>query len=362
MIQIKILSIFSVCLILSSCAKDAPAGPSDNGSSGTNLSMAKPAIVLTRPKPVAIVVPKPLEESIEVSIVTPDVAKRYSRRTGATTPGVESKTISLASFVRTLEGTRLTLKIKTSSPLILDESTTFTLMGQGEVLDQVVETLTRNQNSVELEFRTPWLGRKEREDGFQNLTYDIMVTNSKHSTHLPFSLTIYDTDSATYILPRDASCNIYEKPVPASGCFQNRTRSTQEVVFNDSFTLGSDSNISTSGGITIGIAIVQAQFGLSKTSTQSQTVSRGSEIHFTNCIECASLIFRQTVETIRKGDVYNVLADGSLVWVGDVTYRTKAFAYEFSSTGSESKNYSCEMQSQLPVGRTPSCNDLGNGI
>ena len=336
--------------LFSGCSKDSGDGSTTNNDSITHPTEIK-NIDLSKlpPETPTDARPKPLEDGIAVNVILSD------RRS-------DSKAIALNDFSRTLEGTRLTLSIKATKPILMNELTTFTLFGQGILLDRVDVTLNPDQNTVTLSFTTPWIGSKQRADGFDTIPYEIMVSNSKHDAHLPFSIKIYDAKTSTYILPRDASCSIYNKPEPASGCFQNRTRTTQEVVFMDSVATQTDTSIAASGGLLLTLSVVQAQFGLSKTVTQSQATSRGSEIHFTNCIECSSMVFRQVVETIRKGDVYSVKADGSLAWIGDVTYHSNAVAYEFSSTGSESKDYSCNIQSLLPVGRTPSCDDLAKGI
>ena len=343
--QLTSAFILVLMMTLSACSKDAATktnfdqGRDINPSQIKNIDLKKPAVIVDAST-------KPLEDGIVVSILAPSINTN------------ETKEILLNQFSRTLEFTLLNLKIKVMNPNLLGEATTFTLLNQGFIVDEQKVNLTADQNTLNLNFRTPRLSNQGQEDGVENAAYELLISNNNRNTHLPFSFKIYSAKNSTLIVPQDATCSIYYKPEPASGCLQNRTRTTQEVVFNDDKTIGNDRNITVSGGITLGIGIVSAQLGGQGSTTNSQSTSQGSEIHFTNCIECSSIVFRQVVETIRKGDVYKVLADGSLQWVGDVNYSTKAYSYEFSSTGSESKNYNCSFESLLPVGRTETCDEI----
>ena len=271
----------SIAVAFSACSKESVTKSNfDSGSVGTNPTQIK-NIDLNQSQPVINASVKPIENGIEASILA------------------NSKEIALHDFARTLESTNLTLKIKAIDSKILDEDTTFTLLGQGYLIDSVKVNLKTNQNTLQLNFRTPRLSAQGIEDGVESVAYELLISNTKRDTHLPFSIKIYNGKNSTLIIPRDVSCSIYYKPEPASGCLQNRTRTTQELVFNNSVTVGSDSNFTYSGGINLTIGVVAAQFGAQKSNTTSHSTSDSAEIHFTNCIECSSIVFRQKVETIR---------------------------------------------------------------
>src|SRR5262249_42690403 len=153
----------------------------------------------------------------------------------------------------------------------------------------------------------------------------------------------------------EGDCTIYNTPERASGCYQNRTRSTQSISFNDSVTRHHEVDVQLSGGLQISISIIQLQLGVNTTIANATDTSTGMGITFTTSIECASVTYRQMVEAIRKADVSQVRADGSLSWAGDTTITSKDVAYEFASTGSESQDYNCDIKSQLPVGSSPAC-------
>jgi hypothetical protein len=200
------------------------------------------------------------------------------------------------------------------------------------------------------------MSEEDRNSGFAKLNYDLFIDANGKREHVPFSFLIYNEESPSLILPKKGGdCYVYHEPERASGCYQNRTRSTQEVVFNDSVTQHHEVDVEFSGSLSIAWSIVTAQLGVTKTVANGTDTSRGSEIHFTNCIECSSVIYRQQVDTVKNGDVYQVMADGSILWMGSTVLKTSAFAYEFESTPSESQDYNCDISSKLPVGSTPSC-------
>ena len=102
----------------------------------------------------------------------------------------------------------------------------------------------------------------------------------------------------------------YPCSIAVASAGPNSSRSTQEIVLNDGTDTGTQTSVDFSGGVSIPISIVTLSFTPTVSHGSSQDVSHGSEIHFTNCIECASQIWRQQVETLRTGDVYRVRVDG----------------------------------------------------
>jgi hypothetical protein len=208
-----------------------------------------------------------------------------------------------------------------------------------------------------VDFQSPKLSNEDKQAGFKDVQAEALVTTADGKvSHLPFSYSNYDSSGPAYVQARQGNdCVIYETPERASGCYQNRTRSTQSISFNDGVTHHHEVDVQLSGGLQIAVSIIQLQLGVQTTTQNGTDTTQGSQIQFTTCIECAAVIYRQTVETIKKADVYNVLADGSVAWAGDSTITDKEVAYEFASTGSESQNYDCDIPSQLPVGSSSGC-------
>jgi hypothetical protein len=350
-----------VALLLNSCA-DQVNSP-DTGAS-TNLQKVVNQSQPLRAAPTPETAPTPpqaavaLERGLKIEIVTPANQKRWYRSKPELTRAVGSKTFELSQFARTLEKTDLELQITVSRDVYGSDPVKLSLYrsGKKEASAEIQSPKADAGTKAVLSFSTPELSDEDRKSGFAKLNYDLFIDANGKREHVPFSFLIYDESSPSLVLPkRDNECFVYHQPERASGCYQNRTRSTQEVVFNDSVTQHHEVDVQFSGGLGINWSVVTAQLGVNKTIANGTDTSRGSEIHFTNCIECASVIYRQQVDTVKNGDVYQVMADGSISWMGSTVLTASAFAYEFESTGSESQNYNCDIPSKLPVGSTPAC-------
>lgn len=350
-----------VALLLSSCADQVNSA--DTGAS-TNLHKvaSQPQPLRAAPAPeTAPTPPQPtaaLNRGLKIEVVTPDNQKHWYQFKPDFTRAVASKTFELSQFARTLEKTDLELQVTVSRDVYGSDPVKLSLYRSGnEEASGEIQSLNSDSGSkVTLSFSTPELSDEDRKSGFAKLNYDLFIDANGKREHVPFSFVIYDESSPSLVLPKkDNECFVYHQPERASGCYQNRTRSTQEVVFNDSVTQHHEVDVQFSGGLGINWTVVTAQLGVSKTIANGIDTARGSEIHFTNCIECASVIYRQQVDTVKNGDVYQVMADGSISWMGSTVLTASAFAYEFESTGSESQDYNCDIPSKLPVGSTPSC-------
>jgi hypothetical protein len=299
-----------------------------------------------------------VNRGLKVEVITPSNQKRWFEFKQNFARSVPSKTVELSQFTRTLERTSLKLQVTVSREGYGSDPVKLSLYrsGKQEANAEIKSPKSDAGSVTALSFTTPKLSDDERKSGFAKLNYDLFVEANGKREHVPFSFLIFDESSPSLVVPkREGDCFIYHQPERASGCYQNRTRSTQEVVFNDSVTQHHEVDVEFSGSLGIAWSIVTAQLGATRTVANGVDTARGSEIHFTNCIECSSVIYRQEVDTLRSGDVYQVLADGSISWMGSTVLRTSAFAYEFESTGSESQDYNCDIPSQLPVGSTPSC-------
>jgi hypothetical protein len=295
---------------------------------------------------------------LKIEIATPANQKRWYQVKPALSRAVPSKTFERSEFTRTLENTDLELRVAVSRDVYGSDPVKLTLYRSGkEQAHAEIESPKSDQGSnVALSFTTPGLSDEDRKSGFAKLEYELFIEANGKREHVPFSFLIYDESSPSLVLPKkDNECFVYHQPERASGCYQNRTRSTQEVVFMDSVLQHHEVDVQFSGSLGIAWSVVTAQLGVSKTIANGTDTSRGSEIHFTNCIECSSVIYRQEVDTVKNGDVYQVMADGSIAWMGSTVLTTSAFAYEFESTGSESQDYNCNIPSKLPVGSSPSC-------
>jgi hypothetical protein len=351
---ISLIVLFAGLLALAGCGKDAPVasvpgqvvGPGPRP--GNNLSQLP--LPPVEPAQVAVA-------GVTATITTTGSDSQPNRQ-------VPAKTFALSDFTRTIEKTGLTATIQIAAKAAEDGTVQASLLQAGkEVANASSDTKAGKAAQLSLNFKSPKLSNDERAKGFGTVSAEIALTMPDGKTsRLPFSYANYDESQPTFVQPRSQECLIYDVPERASGCYQNRWRTTQEIDFNDSVTQHHEVDVQLSGGLQLAVAIVTLNFGLQTTVATGTDVSRGSEIHFTNCIECATVIYRQTVESVRKGDVYQVQADGSLAWKGDATVRSKQVAYEFASTGSESQNYSCDIPSQLPIGQSPECkNLLGDG-
>ena len=294
-----------------------------------------------------------LPEGISILVTTPAGSGRRVNEARM----VPEKTVSLTDFKRTLESTYLKLSIQISNTFLLAGDVSISLMNGGSVVQSThLNSDARSPIKLELgEFITPMLSQDQRAAGFANVSYELIIKSGTKQTRVPFQITIFDEFQPTYVVPRSGECLIYAQPERASGCYQNRTRTTQDVSFNDSVTKTHEIDVQFSGALSIPISIVSLSFGAQRTTLNGIQVSQGSDIHFTNCILCSSVIYRQEVKSIRKGDVFQVMADGSLVMAGSTTVTSTSVAYEYTSTGSESQDYSCEIPSQLPVGYGPGC-------
>jgi|GEM_PF-3552264 len=296
-----------------------------------------------------------LPQGMEILVTTPATRARNGL------PAIAEKTVSLPRFQRTLESTYLRMKVKLP---LADQTGTLKLMQAGDVLRTTrVDAAGKNANVFDLGgFYTPKLTKDQRAAGFARINYELVLSSSNSDSasgadllRVPFTLTIYDQYQPSDVVPDSGECLIYHAPERASGCYQNRTRTTQEIVFNDSITQSRETDVDFSGGVSIPISIVSLSFGAERTTVNGTEVSQGSEIHFTNCILCSSIIYRQEVESIRKGQIYRVMVDGSLMLAGSTTVTDTKVAYEYTSTGSESEDYNCDIPSRLPVGYSPGC-------
>jgi hypothetical protein len=327
-----------------------------NTNSESNGYTQSPAFAIPKEKLVSVPVSQTnlkVPHGVSIAVTIPQATGR--RVTAARQ--VPEKTLPLSAFNRTLESTPLVFKIALSKSVFSKGEVPVKLMSGGVVIQSTSENTDATSDlSIELaNVRTPFLTRDQRSAGFGVITYEFIIGSDSSQIRVPFQVAVYDQYQPTYVVPAQGACLEYLQPERVSGCYQNRTRTTQEVVFNDSITNTHELDVQFSGGLSIPISIVGFSFNASRTSLNSTSVSNGSEIHFTNCILCSSVIYRQEVKSIRKGDVYQVMADGSLTLAGETTVTSKQLAYEFTSTGSESQNYNCDIQSQLPVGYSAGC-------
>lgn len=326
----------------------------DDGGTGSQNSADQSQTYRTEPTSDGTSRNRPLPEGVKIEIVTPSYQKEWYESHPISSRAVASKSFELNQFTRTLEKTKLTLQVSPGTSASGAGPYQLWLLQAGKVV--AFSTLNTNTSTANIKFSTPSLSDDDRKKGFAKLNYDLFIQSKDKRVEVPFSFVIYDASSPSLVLSNSESdCLIYHTPERASGCYQNRTRSTQEVVFNDSILQHHEVDVQFSGSLQLQVSVVTAQLGGSKTIADGTDTSRSSEIHFTNCIECASVIYRQQVDTIKSGDVYQVMADGSIEKMGSTVLTTSAFAYEFESTPSESQDYDCEIPSKLPVGSTPSC-------
>lgn len=355
------LGLFVVALLLTSCA-DQVNSP-DAGSS-TNLQRVASQPQPLRAAPAPETAPTPpvptteIDRGLKIEIVTPANQKHWYEFKPDFSRAVPSKTIAASQFTRTLENTDLELQVTVSRNVYGSDPVKLTVYrsGKEEASAEIESPKADAGSTATLSFTTPELSDDDRKSGFAKLNYDLFIEANGKREHVPFSFLIYDESSPSLVLPKkDEDCFIYHQPERASGCYQNRTRSTQQVVFTDSVLQHHEVDVQFSGNVGIAWSIVTAQLGVSKTIANGTDTSSGSQITFNNCIECASVIYRQVVDTVKSGDVYQVMADGSISWMGSTVLTSSALAYEFESTDSESQNYNCDIPSKLPVGSTPSC-------
>jgi len=333
-------------LLIAACGNDGTSQPRDPQSAVRMTETRTTPQPALNPDAPAMKLPA----GVEISVTTPATRARNGL------PAIAEKTVSLTRFQRTLESTYLRVHVKLPST---EADGTLKLMQAGDVLRIARADASEKSGAGEfdLNFYTPQLTKDERAAGFARVNYELVLSSGSgaDSLRIPFSLTIYDQYQPSDVVPDSGECLIYHTPERASGCYQNRTRTTQEIVFNDSITQSHETDVDFSGGISIPISIVSLSFGADRTTVNGTEVSQGSEIHFTNCILCSSIIYRQEVESIRKGQVYRVMVDGSLVLAGTTTVTSTKVAYEYTSTGSESEDYNCDIPSRLPVGYSPGC-------
>lgn len=363
MLKKECLGLVVIAILLASCADQVNS--SDNGASANLQRVAsQPQPLRAAPTPeTAPPLPPPrptLEQNrgLKIEVVTPADQKHWYQFKSEFVRAVPSKTFEISQFTRTLENTDLELHVTVSRDTFGSDPVKFTLYrsGKEEANAEIDSPKADAGSQAVLAFSTPQISDDDRKVGFAKLNYDLFIDANGKREHVPFSFLIFDESSPSLVLPKkDGDCFVYRQPERASGCYQNRTRSTQEVVFNDSVLQHHEVDVQFSGSLGIAWTVVTAQLGVNKTIANGTDTSRGSEIHFTNCIECSSVIYRQEVDTVKNGDVYQVMADGSISWMGSTVMTSSAFAYEFESTGSESQDYNCDIPSKLPVGSTPSC-------
>jgi hypothetical protein len=298
---------------------------------------------------------------IEAYIVTPDDDFDHK----GIKKHIAAKSVTVAEFNNTIQRRRFSLQ--GTLPLLPAGNVKLRLNGGVDVQDQ--QTLIsdgKNPLKFRLRFVTASLTSQQQADGHMTETFDLVVETQRDLTHDLFQVTVYDDAKPTYVVERvvgegddsGGSCMIFAQPQQASGCFSNRTRATQEIVFNDGEATQQDITAEHSAGLDIAISILTLSFGIDKSVTNSHANSHGSEIHFINCIQCSSQVYRQTVDYIHAGDVYYMLVDGSTVWAGLSVLHNKEYAYEIVQTPPESEDYSCNLPSKLPVGRSSGCDRL----
>lgn len=297
-----------------------------------------------------------LMPGMSATITTPAYQKKLLVFSPKITRNVPSKTVSLTEFKRTIEKTKLTINIKYDHNALSKGKTKIRLLSEGQVVDSTeIESDGESESQATLSFKTTTLSKQERMYGYTISTYDLVTTTGGEDFHYGFAVQVYDQNNPTFIAPRTNECTIYHEPERATGCLQNRTRTVTEISMGNELSTGQDYSVEFSGGVEIAASVVALSFGYTKGFTKSSSETHSASFTFMSCIECSYMIYRQIVESVRTGDVYYVLADGSLEWVGTTTFHSKQFAYENVSTGNDSKNFSCDLKSSLPVGATQSC-------
>ncbi len=358
----RLIIVGALSTALVACGKDVDSNYKSAGSQITttqNSDVKKFSSDPTIPSaPSAQMLP-----GMSATITTPAYEKSWILLKPRLTRNVPSKTIALQEFRRTLENTKLKLNVKFDNKALPKGLVKLKLLSEGQLIDDQSKTTDgQTETSFNLKLKTPSLSKADLAVGYKISSYDLVTVMNGEEFHYAFIVQAYDQEKPTFIAPRSTECTVYRQPEKATGCLQNRTRSVTEISMSNEVSSGEDVSVEFSGGVDLSISIVALSFGYTKGITKSKSETNAASYTFSSCIECSYMIFRQVVESVRMGDVYYVLADGSLEWVGTTTFHNRQYAYENVSTGSDSKNYSCDLGSSLPTGHTASCGGMLTGL
>ncbi len=347
--------IFIISILLSACAKEKDSQYL-NSNDSSQIKEANNIKPMNSDSAVPAAPETKLMPGLSATVTTPSYQKQWIVFSPKLTRNVPSKTVDLVDFKRTIEKTKLVLNLKFDQNALAKGVTTVKLLSNGNTIDsETINSDGQSEVTMKLKFKTPALTKQDRLYGYTLATYDLVTTTGGENFHYGFIIQIYDQVHPTFIAPRNTECTIYHDPEKASGCLQNRTRSVTEISMSNEMSTGQDVSVEFSGGVDLSVSVVALSFGYTKGFTKSNSETHSASYTFNSCIECSYMIYRQVVESVLTGDVYFVLADGSLEWVGTTTFHSKQFSYENVSTGSDSKNFSCDLKSSLPVGATQSC-------